>query len=149
MKKLDHTLPNRDSNNKKKLLRRRIYAIIAAFVVVFTTYALTMPAQTAEAVSHCGLTEHKHSVECYEKVLVCGLEENETHQHTDSCYEEQLVCEKDEHVHGLACYSDPNADLETAEDWEETLPEDNTGIWADDLVAIANGQTGYEESIDT
>lgn len=98
---------------------------------------------------------HTHTGECYktESVLMCGLEEGQlipadSHQHDDTCYAREIVCDEDEHVHNLACYSNPNADVETAADWEATLPEADglTGIWADDLIAVAESQLGYAES---
>ena len=41
--------------------------------------------------------------------------------------------------------SDDTADVETAEDWESTLPA-SLGDWRQDLVAVAQSQIGYEES---
>lgn len=100
----------------------------------------------------CGLEVsegHIHTDECYEtqEVLICGLEEceaTEGHAHTEECYEEQLVCSLEEHTHTIECMSDESADVETASDWEATLPT-LTGVWADDIVAIAESQLGYTE----
>lgn len=101
----------------------------------------------------CGLTEgegaHTHGPECYQtqKTLICGQSEGQTHVHTDTCYEEILTCQKEEHEHSLACFSDPNADVETQDAWERTMADVQlTGIWADDVIAIAKSQLGYEES---
>ncbi len=101
----------------------------------------------------CELEEsegHTHDESCCEEepVLVCDQEEEEAvegHTHDDSCYEEVLVCEIPEHTHTIECMSDEKADVETAKDWEATLPE-LTGVWADDVVAIAQSQIGYTES---
>ncbi|MCD8088452.1 MAG: CHAP domain-containing protein [Oscillospiraceae bacterium] len=101
----------------------------------------------------CGLEEsegHTHSDECYETqtVLVCGLEEceaTEGHTHTEDCYETQLICGLEEHTHTVECLIDETADVETAADWEATIP-DLTGVWAEDVVAIAESQLGYTES---
>ncbi len=61
--------------------------------------------------------------------------------------EDILICGFEEHTHSIACYSDPNADLETAEDWEQTLARaELTGVWAEDVIAIAETQLGYTES---
>ncbi|MCD7923055.1 MAG: CHAP domain-containing protein [Clostridiales bacterium] len=95
--------------------------------------------------TYCGLEEHTHSEECYEEVLVCGLEEGEDHTHDASCYEEQLVCGMEEHTHTMACMSDETADVETADDWEATLPA-LTGVWPDDVAVVAESQLGYTES---
>lgn len=111
-----------------------------------------------QSVLVCELEEgegHTHSEECYEtqQVLVCGLEEGETeptednggHVHTEDCYEKRLICELTERTHTAECLIDETADVETADDWKKTLPE-LTGVWADDVVSIANSQIGYVES---
>lgn len=59
--------------------------------------------------TYCGMEEHTHSEDCYETVLVCGLEESEGHTHTEDCYTEEqvLVCELEEsegHTHTDECY---------------------------------------------
>ncbi len=96
---------------------------------------------------------HTHTEECYEtvQVLVCDLEECEPvegHTHTDECYEtgEELICELPEHEHTEECYSDKTADLEDSSIWESTLPTELSGIWDEDVIAIAAGQIGYTES---
>ena len=57
----------------------------------------------------CGIEAHQHSEECYEKVLICGLEESEDHQHTEACYETVLVCGKEEHIHSEQCYQEEDS----------------------------------------
>lgn len=101
----------------------------------------------------CGQEEyegHTHTNACYkeEKVLKCDKEtENKvSHIHKESCYEKHLACEKEEHTHEKICYSDKTADLETKADWEETLPDELSTVWADDVLAIADSQLGYKES---
>lgn len=102
----------------------------------------------------CGVEEtagHTHTEICYEasEVLVCDLETEadiEEHIHTEECYQKVFACEKEEHVHEKICYSDKTADVETAEDWEQTLPEELTGVWAEDLLAVAESQLEYKES---
>ena len=108
---------------------------------------------------------HSHGESCYEATqqVVCGLEEapvqqvlictddTQAHQHGDDCvkitYEEVQICTLEEHTHTLACHSHPDADLETAEDWEKTLKDvELTGVWTDDLIAVAKSQIGYTES---
>ena len=85
-----------------------------------------------------------------ESVLVCtegeGASGAGTHQHRDTCYKETLICGTEEHQHTLLCYSNPEADLETADIWERTLPAALSGNWADDLIAVAESQLGYHES---
>ncbi len=201
---------------------RRVVTVLACIVVFCTTYALVLPALTLTGGTFCEKEEHRHSDECYEKVLICGLEERaaatgtsahthtdecyeaqqilscdreesaghthdehcygeggelvceqeeseghthteacyqeahvlvcteptdtvtEGHVHTDACYEKTLICQKEEHVHSLQCYSDPNA-VETPEKWEQGLPT-RTGDAAEDLAAVARRQLGYAES---
>lgn len=101
----------------------------------------------------CGFEEtygHTHTTECYCVIreLICTAEENgETaHKHNESCYSKNLLCQKEEHEHTLVCYSNPEADLETANDWESTLPETLSGTYVDDVIAIAKSQLGYTES---
>lgn len=98
-----------------------------------------------------GSEGHTHSEVCRDEngELICGLEEStalKEHHHTDSCYENKLTCGKEEHRHTIACMADEAADVETASDWENTLPEEMSGIWADDLAAVAKSQIGYQES---
>ena len=101
----------------------------------------------------CSLAEgqgHVHGPECYvtETELICGKTEGQGHVHTAECWEKVLSCKLEEHSHSLACYSNRNADLETQQDWEATLPEPEklTGIWAKDLLAVAESQLHYKES---
>ena len=100
----------------------------------------------------CELEEnegHQHTEECYqtENILTCELEESEGHQHTAECYEQVLACGKEEHTHSLACYSAPNADVEDADTWQNSVSSVSlTGNWGSDLAAIAQTQIGYRES---
>lgn len=113
--------------NRRTKCWRRIVAGLSAVVVFITTYALILPAITQE------------------KELLCGLEE---HSHTDKCYTgENVTCGKQAHAHSDLCYSDRMADLETEEDWEATIPKDLGEDWAENLLAIAKSQLGYQESV--
>ncbi len=94
---------------------------------------------------------HTHTDACRrtETILACTLEESdpaEGHTHTEDCHEKRLVCDLEEHTHTIECMADENADLETAGIWEATLPKDLNGIWAEDVVKIAESQVGYAES---
>lgn len=107
-----------------------------------------------QTVNICGQVEqeaHTHSDTCYEteEIFGCGFEEGqelEAHVHTDACYSSEFACEKAEHTHIAICFSNPEADLETKADWEGTLPDELTGVWADDVLAVAESQLGYSES---
>ena len=102
----------------------------------------------------CGQEEtagHVHLAECYtvNKQLVCSLvteESSSEHIHTEACYKKELTCKEAEHSHTKICYSNKNADVETASDWERTLPKKLSGVWAEDVLAVADSQLGYTES---
>lgn len=109
----------------------------------------------------CGMAEgegaHTHAPECCSttRSLTCGFPDDaqavpetmQPHVHTEECYEITLICPLEEHAHTLACYSDPEADLESAAVWERSFSGvELTGIWAEDLIAIAETQLGYQES---
>lgn len=110
-------------NYAKKHKRRRVWqkimSVLACTVVFCTTYVLILPAITMEKTAYCGIEEHKHSEDCYEKQLICGYGASETegHIHTDDCYETQhiLICDipgkeevqisgDEEHAHTEECY---------------------------------------------
>ena len=100
----------------------------------------------------CALEEtegHTHTEDCYTttRTLICETEESAGHIHTNECFENVLVCEQQEHVHTLACYSDPTADVETAYQWGKSVADaELTGEWAHDVIEIAKTQLGYTES---
>lgn len=108
-----------------------------------------------EYVNICGLEEKEgHNSNCFgeeQRVLTCNQEESaDAHVHTEDCYitELVLVCTKEEHEHTIACYSDPNADLENSEIWSRSFAHVKlTGVWAEDVLAIADSQLGYRESV--
>ena len=98
----------------------------------------------------CGMEEHTHTEECMpaaelEGTCFCG---KEAHSHTDECYSADgaLICGLEAHTHSIACYSNPSADLETAADWEASLPDQLSGEWSSDVIAIAQSQIDYCES---
>lgn len=90
---------------------------------------------------------HTHTEGCYQLVqqLICSLENTPEHIHTETCQGKRLTCALEEHTHGLLCYSDPTADVESEATWKASLPE-LTGVYADDVLAIAKSQLGYTES---
>ena len=106
----------------------------------------------------CGLEddpEHEHSEDCWQSVpvFVCEEREGVGHVHNEFCYlqEEVLTCTLPEHEHTDDCYprltGDPHADVEIDFDWESTFCNvEKTGVWAEDLIAIASSQIGYAES---
>ena len=136
-----------EENRKHHKSWLRIVSALACVVVFVTTYMLILPAVTLEQTAYCGCEEHQHGDACYEETLICGESENE-HVHTEEYYKKTLVCQLEEHEHSLACYANPNADVESASVWEQSVSgAELTGIWADDVLAVAQTQLGYEESI--
>ncbi len=94
---------------------------------------------------------HVHGEACFREapqVLTCTLEEGVSHSHSELCYGIwELRCEQEEHIHNIACYADPEADLEKAADWEKSFADvELRGIWQQDVLAIARTQLGYKES---
>lgn len=95
-----------------------IFIMLALVVALGVIWQLKLTGISMTSDVQCGKKEHKHTEKCYEKVLVCGLEETEeepvvpVHKHTDECYETQktLMCEKQEHLHIEECY-DENGEL--------------------------------------
>ena len=88
-----------------------------------------------------------------QQILTCTLEESEPHTHGEACYkttqqEGDDACSKVEHEHSDPCYSDPAADIETAAAWERSFAGLKlTGLWAEDVLELAETQLGYQESI--
>lgn len=101
-----------------------------------------------DGIQICGLEESQ-----IERMLTCTLGDTPPHQHSAECLRTEtwleLTCTLEEHVHDESCRPDPNADLETAADWEATLMThgDLTGNWSLDLAAVSATQIGYSESI--
>ena len=106
----------------------------------------------------CSLPEHTHVDSCYldaadcppvQKEFYCGLG---LHQHNADCYDTTgaLVCTIPVHTHDVSCKVpdyDPEADVETAADWEATVKDVAlTGKWPADLLNVAATQLGYRES---
>ena len=95
----------------------------------------------------CGMQEHVHGKDCVvDEDAFCGMT---AHTHDESCFDENgnLVCGLEEHTHTLSCYSDPEADVETQAQWEQTFAGVTlTGDWRQDVIAIAETQLGYTES---
>ena len=105
------------------------------------------PTDAADSVLICELPTpevHVHDASCFaEQGLGCA----EDHEHNEDCEGYYLICERDVHEHELACYSDPDADVESASAWEKTLERvELTGDARKDLLAIAQTQLGYAES---
>ena len=68
------------------------------------------------------------------------------HHHTEDCYQKTLVCPLQEHRHTVACLRDPMEDIETEDDWLAATNVQLTGQWNTDLLAVAETQLGYKQS---
>ena len=95
------------NKHRRHKVWQRIVFCLSCVVAFCTTCALILPAITMEQTAYCGMEEHQHTDECYEKRLTCGFGElqegdvellNSGHIHSDACYEEQkvLVCGQEE-----------------------------------------------------
>lgn len=79
---------------------------MAAVVAVLTVSALILPAITMGRDAYCGIEEHKHTAECYEKQLVCEKAENETENKTESeAAKMVLSCPLELHQHKESCHN--------------------------------------------
>ena len=68
------------------------------------------------------------------------------HHHTSACYEEELICGQKEHHHTVNCLADPLDDVEDEDAWLSQTGTSLTGLWTDDLLAVAESQLDYEQS---
>ena len=102
---------------------------------------------------------HAHTDACYtiERALICNQPELPVHVHDAGCFrtEEITVDEPEETAASEQAVStvpempvsDPNADLETADDWNREFENlELSGNWARDLVLVAATQQGRGES---
>ncbi|MBE6686191.1 MAG: Cna B-type domain-containing protein [Ruminococcaceae bacterium] len=130
--------------------KRAVWSIVAAcsFIVVMAVFwYLKLIGITMAGEAFCGMQEHVHSEECMIQTLVCTLPEDENHTHTGECFITEKECPIEEHIHTESCYSDLNADLETADDWEMSFAEAGRGgSTAENTVILARSQIGYTES---
>lgn len=109
--------------HKNSLKRRRMISlllVLSMFVSSGVLWGLHDTGITMVNEELCGIAEHTHTDECYEDVLICGLEENEEHTHTAECYERRLVCGYEEHTHSSVC------GYNTASDEEDTFADDES-----------------------
>ena len=100
---------------------------------------------------------HTHTDECYstERVMICDKQELPVHVHDAGCIrteeitvdEPEKTAAPEEKTIPEMPVSDPNADLETASDWEQDFEDlELSGNWARDLVLVAATQQGRGES---
>ncbi len=156
-------------DRRERLVFGFVLLFLAVIVSLSVYWQLRYTGITMTNVTYCGYEEHIHTDECYEKTLICGLEETEGHTHseecydeegnlicgleeceghihTDECYEYTLICGLEEHTHTAECLIDLTADVEDSSIWEATLPV-TTGDIRTNIVNIATSQLGYTESV--
>ena len=114
---------------KIRIRKTRMIALLLVLSLIVSTnvfLAMRKPGLTLAGNADCGITEHTHD---------------------ENCFKDGNVCTKQEHVHGIDCYSDKVADNETMLDWQKMFKDyPYTGDLAQDLLGIAKTQVGYQES---
>ena len=130
---------------------QKVVSVLACITVFCTTYALILPAITLESSPDviCGMEEHTHTSDCYERtpVLVCENTDPE-HVHTDECYrvDSVIICGKQEHKHTEACFpkeeeADP-AEAPTTEPTEGTDGDGQSETKQPETSAAVTSETG-------
>jgi len=109
-------------NTDRHALRQIIVCLsLVVILVVFWSLKLTGIGVAGEA--FCGMAEHTHGEQC------------------------DTPCTLEEHTHIESCYSNIHADLETSDDWEQSLADIARGpTTKQNLVLVAQSQLGYTES---
>lgn len=131
-----------------RVRRQRFTAVMIVLSMIVSSTVFWQLHSTGNALTDeflCGMSEHKHTVECLSQELKCS-DESEDHEHTSQCYETVFSCGERSHLHTVQCRSDISADIETEEDWEATLPEETADDLCENIVAVAESQLGYTES---
>ena len=103
--------------HRKRTQRRRIVSmllVLSVFVTSGVSWALRGVGLTMVNEAECGWEEHIHTDDCYERQLICGLEEDASHTHTDACWADVLVCGCEEHIHDAQCYGGSSSGLFSA-----------------------------------
>ena len=114
--------------------------------------------QVRECTADEAEVDHIHTNGCYTvedafvapDELTCPISLSDEHKHSEMCYGVwDLVCGITPHIHELACYSNPEADIESAEDIKNSVAKaELIGVRRDDIVSVALTQLGYTESKD-
>jgi len=110
--------------HKNSVKRRRLISlmlVLSLFVSTGVLWELRDIGITMVNEPICGMEEHTHTEECYEDVLVCGLEENEEHTHTPECFQSSLICGKEEHIHTASCFTDEELPQYEPDDYDSNV----------------------------
>ena len=127
---------------RRKSASRRMSAlllVLSLFVTSGVAWTLRGVGTTLVNEAECGLEEHEHSEDCFEKQLICELEEGEEHQHSDACYADVPVCGMEEHIHAADCYQDPDSEMQ---------PDDEIVTLEDDIDDPEDDEVVYDVPAD-
>ena len=138
--------------HKNSVKRRRMFSlllVLSTFVSAGVLWELRDTGITMVNEPICGMEEHIHTDECYEDVLVCGLEENEDHTHTHECYQRVLTCGMEQHIHTASCYTDEELPQYDPDDYESNVvvldaPEEEENMESFNVGTIPDIQLGDE-----
>ena len=149
--------PSVDTGGKKtkrasvRQLTVGAFAITAVLTLLFTVYAMKLPAITASN-ADCGIEEHTHTDDCYSRELIC-TNTDEDHAHSEECYSDQRVlsCAKEQHSHTDECYhsqaeTEAETKAETAPVGEGKAPDNDLLSGCTDLAEYLKGVNGTVES---
>ena len=100
-----------------------------------------------DAIAETGAEAAADTVDVIAETITETAAKINDHVHSAACYQKVLACEQEEHIHTIECLSDVTADVETAQDWEATLPEQLSEDRTEAVAAVAQSQAGYTESI--
>ena len=117
---------NLENLKRIRIREKRLIALLLVLSLLVTLdvfWTLRQPGLTLAGDADCRVIEHTHDASC------------------------EASCAQPEHVHTIACYSDPSANVETKLDWQNMFAGfPYTGELRQDLVGIAKAQVGYSES---
>ena len=164
---LNEYLEKFKENSKKHKKMISVFFMLALIVAVGVTWRPKLIGVSMTNEVYCGKEEHIHTADCYRIEEASSVTDDDvivaTSTQTDAIsddgaggdevipegYVKILVCGKEEHIHTMACMSDESADLETEDDWNALVNTLNLNgeSYVSDLLAIADSQIGYSESI--
>ncbi|MBR6682537.1 MAG: hypothetical protein IKL40_06105, partial [Clostridia bacterium] len=122
----DNLLVKLNINNRDSNYLWKIVTILSLVVILIVFWSLKLTGIGVAGEAFCGKPEHVHK---------------------ESCSDEANPCRIEEHIHTENCYSDIKADIETSDDWEDSLADLVRGpTIKDNVVLVARSQIGYTES---
>ncbi len=115
-------------------MKKRAFAILLAAALCIGLLPTNVLAEEAEA--------PEEAVEEETAVVTAETEEGEPEETAGNAEEEDSSVEAGD----TETDSEYESEVETEADWEATLPQDLTGSWPENVVAVAKSQIGYTES---